>query len=160
MPKELVENVAKAANWKSVFFNAHQHKTLMVLTELIIPRTDTPGANDAKVHRYLDLFMSVGNFADRKQFLDGLTWLDNRSKQLYKRTFVQCSEEQQISLLRRMADVEKKENADIGHSFFNQAKNMTSLIYFSTPEGYKELNMFGPPPSTVGCEHPEGHATA
>jgi hypothetical protein len=157
MPRELVQNVAKAADWKPVFFNAHQIKTLMVLTNLIIPRTDTPGANDANVHRYLDLFMSVGNVADQKQFMDGLVWLDQYAKRTYKLEFVKCSEEQQTVVLNRMAGLDKTPIEDAGHSFFNQVKNLTSIIYFSTPEGYKELNKFGPPPSTVGCEHPTGH---
>ncbi len=157
MPGALVQNVGKSADWKPVFFNAHQIKTLIVLTNLIIPRTDTPGANDANVHRYLDLFMSVANVADQKHFTDGLAWLDQYSVQTYELEFVKCNEEQQIVVLSRMARLDKTPIADAGHSFFNQAKNLTSIIYFSTPEGYQELNKFGPPPSTVGCEHPAGH---
>ena len=92
MPNELVQNVAKDAGWTPVFFNAQQNKTVMVLTELIIPRTDTPGANDANVHRYVDLFLLVGSAADQKKFTDGLAWLDDQSNQTYKREFVKCSE--------------------------------------------------------------------
>jgi hypothetical protein len=158
MPPELVQSVANAADWKPVFFNPHQNETVAVLTNLIIPRTDTPGANDAKVHRYIDLFLSVGNAADQKQFVDGLAWLDDSSKQAYKQEFVKCSEEQQIALLTRVASADKEKMSDTGHAFFGQAKNMTSMIYFSTAEGYKELNKFGPPPSTFACEHPAGHS--
>ena len=158
MPNELVQNVAKATDWKPAFFNPHQNETVMVLTERIIPRTDTPGANDAKVHRYLDLFLSVGNADDQKRFVDGLAWLDDSSKQTYKREFVKCSEEEQVALLNRVAGAEKEKTPDTGHAFFNQAKNMTSMIYFSTPEGYQEMNKLGPPPATFGCEHPAGHA--
>ena len=160
MPDELVQNVAKAPNWKPAFFNSHQNETLTILTELIIPRTDTPGANDAMVHRYIDLFMSAGNIADgqRQQLVDGLAWLDEYSKQLYKRTFVESREEDRVSILNQIASADNKEPTHPGHAFFKQAKSLTSSIYFSTPEGYKELNKFGPPPATVGCEHPEGHA--
>jgi len=156
MPNELVQNVAKDAGWNPVFLNAQQNKIVMALTELIIPRTDTPGANDASVHRYMDLFLSVGSAADQNKFTDGLAWLDDYSKQTHKREFVKCSEAEQMALLHQMAGGENSGATDTERAFFNQVKNMTSMIYFSTPEGYKELNKFGPPPSSVACEHPVG----
>lgn len=158
MPRELVQNVAKAAGWTPVFLNARQNETVVVLTNLIIPKTDTPGANDANVHRYIDLFLSVGTPADQKQFVNGLAWLDDYAKQNYKAEFGKCSVEQQTTILNRMAGIDTTAIADTGHTFFNQAKNMTASIYFSTPEGYKELNKLGPPPTKLGCEHAGGHA--
>jgi hypothetical protein len=137
-------NFAKAADWNPSFFNPHEDKTLMALTELIIPRTDTPGAYDANVHRYLGLFLSVAAPIDQKQFVDGLSWLDRMSQQHYKRDFADCTQDEQTGLLRPLA------NANL---FFNQAMTMTSLIYLSTPEGYKELNKLGPPPATLACQH-------
>lgn len=154
MPQELVQNVANAADWKPAFFSPHQNDTLIVLTELIIPRTGTPGANDAKVHRYMDLFMEAGDLENGKQFVDGLAWLDGHSKQLHNREFVGCAAGERTAMLESMAGADKD---DPGRLFFDQLKGITAMIYFSTPEGYRELNRFGPPPKTVGCEHPEGH---
>jgi hypothetical protein len=159
LPLEL-RSMAETPDWKPAFFNAHQNETLVILTELIIPKTDTPGANDAKVHRYLDLFMEAGNVIDKQQFLDGLAWLDEYSRQQHGRVFKDCSQEQQISMLKDMAGLGQAAVPDLGHGFFNQAKNMTSMIYYATSEGYQELNKFGPPPSTVGCEHVGGRNTS
>lgn len=147
LPGELVQNVAKVADWKPAFFNPQQNDIVTVLTELIIPRTDTPGANDAKVHRYIDLFLSVANSDEQTRFTDGLASLDREAQKSYRKQFAKCTGDEQVALL----------NTNAGDPFFKQAKSMTSLIYFSTPEGYKELNKFGPPPSTFACEHPGGH---
>jgi hypothetical protein len=67
---------------------------------------------------------------------------------------VGCAAGEQIAMLEGMAGAGKD---DPGRLFFDQLKGITAMIYFSTPEGYQELNRFGPPPKTVGCEHPEGH---
>jgi Gluconate 2-dehydrogenase subunit 3 len=43
------------AHWKPQFFDEHQNETLIAITDLIIPETDTPGAKAALVNRYIDL---------------------------------------------------------------------------------------------------------
>src|SRR5579863_4327755 len=45
-------------NWKPVFFDEHQNETVIALTELIIPQTDTPGAKAALVNRFIDLMLN------------------------------------------------------------------------------------------------------
>src|SRR2546422_5750167 len=39
-----------AADWKPKFFDEHQNKTVIVLSDLIIPETDTPGAKRSEEH--------------------------------------------------------------------------------------------------------------
>src|SRR5215472_10887291 len=56
MSSDDVDAIAQTgANWKPQFFDAHQNETLIALTDLIIPTTNTPGAKAALVNRYLDL---------------------------------------------------------------------------------------------------------
>lgn len=141
---QLVQNVAKTANWTPLFFNAHQNDTVMTLAELIIPQTDTPGAKEAKVHRYMDLFLWVKSRADQKEFAEGLAWLDRCAREICQRDFADCSQSEQTKLLNQ---------AIIGHAFFDQFKKMAASIYYATPEGFRELNKFGAAPSTLGCEH-------
>lgn len=160
MPEELAANVARDPNWKPVFLSPAQTETITVLTELIIPRTDTPGANDAKVHRYIDLFLSVASPADQQRYRAGLTWLDEYAQQNHKKTFVKCNNKQRMSLVTSMAGMGGAGGAkvpDEGRSFFDRTKRMTSSIYFATAEGQKELQRFGPAPPSVGCEHTGGH---
>lgn len=138
-PLELVQGVAKDEQWKPMFLNAQQDETVDVLTDLLIPRTDTPGARDAKVHRYVDLFLAVKDSQEQKDFAAGLAGLDATAQTKYGKAFARCSEADQVRLLTAMTD----------SPFFKQAKTLTSAIYFNTPEGYKELNKFGSPKGVV-----------
>ena len=47
-------------DWEPRVLSAEQARTVDVLSELIIPRTDTPGARDANVYRYIDLMLEQG----------------------------------------------------------------------------------------------------
>src|SRR5262245_53001777 len=78
---------AAAQPWKPLFFDAHQNETVVALTELIIPATDTPGAKAAKVNEFIDLMLSEEDPAVRQAFTNGLAWLDRRSNQLYGANF-------------------------------------------------------------------------
>src|SRR5690348_16387514 len=54
-PESAAAAAETEANWQPLFFDEHQNETVITLTELIIPQTDTPGAKAALVNRYLDL---------------------------------------------------------------------------------------------------------
>lgn len=155
MPEELTAIVGNDPKWKPAFFTPAQNETVTVLTEVIIPRTDTPGANDAKVHRYIDLFLSVASPADQERYRAGLTWLDEYARQQNKKAFVKCSAKQRIALLQSISG-QGGVPAE-GRGFFERTKRLTSAIYFATAEGQKELKKSGPPPQSVGCEHTGGH---
>ena len=61
-------NELKGANWKPVFLDEHQNETLIILSDLIIPATDTPGAKEALVNRYIDLVMAAETHENQKTF--------------------------------------------------------------------------------------------
>ena len=42
------------ADWKPVFLDTHQNETLIALSDMILPKTDTPGAKEALVNRFID----------------------------------------------------------------------------------------------------------
>ena len=61
-------------NWRPIFLNKEQAKVLMDIVNVIIPKTDTPSANEVNVVEFLDKYY--------KEILD-----DNRQKWL-KETYV------------------------------------------------------------------------
>jgi hypothetical protein len=138
--------LAQQTAWTPVFFDAHQNVTVVALTELLIPATDTPGAKAALVNRHLDRPLNGSPAADRERFLDGLAWLDGDAIRRYGRPFVRCSEPQQVAML---------EGLDLGsgpgHEFFRLAKRMTAELYYSTEIGFGELNKGSRVPSTFAC---------
>lgn len=145
-----VPAVALAQNtaWQPLTLDAHQNETVIALTDLILPATDTPGAKEANVNRYIDLFLTDGDSEQRKQFIEGLGWLDRLANETHGKTFRESTREQQTALLRDMDTGAAPEPAK---DFFRRAKSMTSRIYYATSIGFRELNKGGRVPKTFAC---------
>src|ERR1022692_1363456 len=76
--------------------NPHQNATVTIMSELIIPQTDTPGAKAARVNEFLDLILADWYDDDeRSAFLAGLAGVDTRSQSLFGKDFVSASSDQQ-----------------------------------------------------------------
>ena len=145
---------AKADAWKPRALDAHQNATVIVLTDLIIPPTDTPGAKAANANRYIDLFLADGPDEERVRFLGGLAWLDAYTAGKHGKTFVRCTYAEQIAILEAL-DGGKDPGVQPGNQFFRMAKSMTSRVYYASEIGFKELNKGGRVPASVGCKHAE-----
>lgn len=137
----------EAADWKPALFDAHQNQTVIALTDLILPATDTPGAKAALVNRYIDLFLKDGPAGERERFLDGLNWLDEESMRREKAPFVKLPAAKQVAFLEFLDSAEGE-----GNQFFRMAKSMTVRVYYQTEIGFKELNKRGVPKSWA-CTH-------
>jgi hypothetical protein len=141
--------------WRPELFDGHQNETVRVLTEMIIPATDTPGAQAAMVNRHLDKMLKDGPEANRVSFLAGLAWLDGFALSRHGRPFVACTLEQRTALLDIIAAPDGDPAHAPGRDFFREAKRWTSRIYYNTEIGYKELNKGGRVPSRYGCSQTE-----
>src|SRR3984893_15659136 len=81
--------------------NAHQNATLIVMTDLLIPETDTPGAKAVRVNEFIDLILTEWAHDDERQrFLAGLDDVDKRSNVLFGKDFIAAAPAQQDALLR------------------------------------------------------------
>ena len=148
-----------ATDWTPRVLTAKQNETVVVLSELFIPETDTPGAKAARVNRFIDSVLHDAIAGDRNKFLRGLAWIDQRSKALFKSDFVSASQEQQTALLIRLAaDGNPNKEDAIGRDFFLAMKSMTINGYYTSEIGLKqELGDDGQLflPQFPGCTHPE-----
>lgn len=72
------------ADWKPVFLDAHQNETLIALSDIVIPATDTLGAKDALVNHFIDEVMAAEKPEAQRDFLNGLAVLDCESLDRYK----------------------------------------------------------------------------
>lgn len=80
-----------------------QNATVTTISELIIPATDTPGAQGAKVNEFIDLLLTEWfEPAETKQFLAGLADVDTRSRKMFKAAFVDCTAAQQTELITQL----------------------------------------------------------
>ncbi|HEY6293711.1 MAG TPA: gluconate 2-dehydrogenase subunit 3 family protein [Terriglobia bacterium] len=151
---------ADQAGWKPIFFDQHQNETVIELTELIIPATDTPGAKAAQVNRLIDLTLNESEKDQKASFIRGLNWIDARSLERHGKPFVDLSAEQQTALLEPLADPANKSPADEpGVRFFEHLKDLTIFGYYTSKIGLdQELEYGGDDYHTEypgACTHPE-----
>jgi Gluconate 2-dehydrogenase subunit 3 len=155
-----------APGWKPLFLDEHQNETLIVLSDLIIPATDTPGAKEALVNRYIDLVLAAETRETQRAFLNSLGYLDGESMRRFKAAFRYLAREDQDILLHALAYPrfgsgwagDTNAVADPGHGHFEALKGRIMTAYYSSQIGEKELGWdgafaHGP---YQGCEHPEG----
>jgi hypothetical protein len=143
---------AAKPNWRPSILSAHENESVIAITELIIPATDTPGAKVARVNRYIDLLLRDGSLDQREQVIGGLAWLDAYAIREHGHAFVKCAQSDQVAMLKAL-----DEGTGAGHTFFRQVKSLTSKIYYATEIGQQELNKGGRVPASFGCQH-SGHA--
>jgi hypothetical protein len=155
-----------APGWKPLFLDEHQNETLVVLSDLIIPATDTPGAKEALANRYIDLLLAAETPETQKAFLNSLAYLDGESMHRFKAAFRYLSREDQDDLLHGLAYPSngsgwtgEAAGPDIGHGHFEALKGRIMTAYYSSQIGEKELGWdgafaHGP---YLGCEHPDGN---
>ena len=155
----------EGANWKPVFLDEHQNETLIILSDLIIPATDTPGAKEALVNRYIDLVMAAETHENQKSFLGNLAYIDGESMRIYKNTFRYLSREDQDDLLHTMAYplagstwTGEAAGADPGFTNFEQLKTHIAEAYYTSQIGMKELGRDDNFTHGVyqGCDHTDG----
>lgn len=147
-----------AGAWTPSVLDAHQNETVIALTELIIPQTDTPGAKAAKVNEFVDAVLADAERAERSSFIGGLSWIDARSDELFGAPFVTCAPEQQTALLTILSSRANTSLADRpGVDFFRAIKALTITGYYTSEIGMKSelgddgVRFFADSP---GCQHP------
>jgi len=152
--------VGPEPEWKPIFFDEHQNQTVVALTELIIPATDTPGAKEAQVNRLIDLMLSESEKDQKAAFIQGLAWIDARCLKRYGKPFVDLASEQQTVLLEPLADPNNTSAEDRqGVRFFEHLKDATIFGYYTSKIGLEqELQYGGDEYHTEypgACIHPE-----
>lgn len=143
------------ADWKPEVLDAHQNETVIVLGELIIPETDTPGAKAANVNRWVDLYLKDLSDDHGHAFLMGLGWLDGHALDQHGKPFIKLTEAQQIAILEKL-DGAQEDDLKTGAELFEKMKELTVQGYYTSKIGIAELNKNGVP-DTFACTH-ESHA--
>jgi gluconate 2-dehydrogenase gamma chain len=144
---------ADADAWKPSVLSASQNETVVALIDLIIPATDTPGAKDANVNRYIDLMLRDGREGERVRFLNGLEWLDSYTKANKGNAFVKLSKPVQTETLKTLDAGQDDPALFEGFAFFRMVKSLTSRLYYNTQAGFTELNKGGRVPASYACGH-------
>lgn len=126
---------------QSIDFTPDDIAYLDEVAETIIPRTDTPGAKDAKVGQFMTVMVrDCYDEKNQKIFLDGMNKLNEASKKKFNGNgFMKITPEQRKELLTEL-DKEQKEYAknkkkDDDTHYFTQMKQLTLLGFFTSEPG-------------------------
>src|SRR5258706_408247 len=80
------------------FFNEHEMKTISALADIIIPKDEKSGsATEAGVPDFIE-FIVKDMPHHQVPMRGGLKWLDIECNKRFKKSFVECSSEQQIQI--------------------------------------------------------------
>ena len=144
-------------------FDADQLTLVSEVAEVIIPKTDTPGAKEAKVGEFVQKMLKDCYYEkDQKSFMDGLAKLQDKN-------FMKASAEEQTALLTtsekesmdeltKIGDERKKAREagktfeEPGVPFFRLMKELTLLGYFTSEQGAQQALVYVPVPGRYdGC---------
>jgi len=116
-----------------------QNETAATIAELIIPKTDTPGAREAGVPAFIDVMLADwANDEQRQMFTAGLANVDERSRTAFEKNFVACTPQQQTQILEDL-DYElarlRDTKSDTSKNFFSAMKWLTLTGYYTSEVG-------------------------
>jgi hypothetical protein len=147
--------------------NPRQNATLLIMTDLIIPETDTPGAKAARVNEFIDLILTEWAHEDeRNRFMAGFDEVDKLSNALFAKDFVDATPIQQHAVVteldqrlavqreaeRNSPYVRRRHYSQLSESFFGSLKYMTLYGYYTSEIGFtKELGKEIIPGAYHGC---------
>jgi hypothetical protein len=117
----------------------HQNETVAMIAELIIPKTDTPGAREAGVPAFIDVMLADwGDDDQRQMFTTGLANVDERSRAAFGKDFNGCTPPQQTEILEDL-DYElarlRDTKSDTSKNFFQAMKWLTLTGYYTSEVG-------------------------
>jgi len=170
-------SLAPGGPYKPLFFSPQHYAMLEHIAEMIIPEDDTPGAKQAGVAEFIDFMVAnrvpvsasheirstedaieMGNDAQNR-FIAGLDWVNARCNSEFGRSFMDCTPEQQNSLMEELAYKAKfKPTTEGGRAFFRLMREYTVVGYYTTKIGLESLGYPGLRtvwPKMPGCSHPD-----
>jgi hypothetical protein len=111
----------------------HEQQSLAVLVDTIIPRTDTPGASDAGVPRYINRLLTR-DIENAQVFRAGLHALDVISARQFGTSFSELAEPSRLCLLSTISENPHSPAAE----FLAKVKRHTVAAYYLSREGLCE----------------------
>ena len=147
------------------FFTPQQRQLVARLVEIIIPRTDTPGALDARADHFIEL--TVAHYMteeERKTFVTGLVELQKSLISKARQPQKKEQEKQQQKLLIHQLEQLEEQHSDaactlrVGNGFDStalficQLKELTALGFFMSQVGATQVLRHNPMPGAFKGE--------
>jgi gluconate 2-dehydrogenase gamma chain len=143
-------------DWKPVYLNEHQGSVVSQVAEIIIPKTDTPGAKEVGVPSFIDqMLKEVYSPDDQEWFAKGLDAFNAGAEAAYGDEFADLSEEDQTAYVKKVhAEAIEASHADPEprRPFILMMKELTMLGFFTSEPGATQvLQYVAVPGAYKGC---------
>ncbi|MFN4145830.1 MAG: gluconate 2-dehydrogenase subunit 3 family protein [Runella sp.] len=155
--------------------NEAQRALVAEIAELIIPKTDTPGAKEAGVGPFIEMMLrDCYKTQEQQNFVDGLADVDAKAMKTHNKKFLETTSAQQVSILKMVEKetIEMMKNANVkqvkvgdnvdkeeidskklkGTPFWRLMKELTLFGYFTSEQGATKALDYVPIPGRYeGC---------
>ena len=138
--------VEQTPDWLPSFFSQEQIDLIAEIADTIIPTTDSPGAREAQVHRYIDL-MAKDLLPEKMQQLvkEGVDAFQKTCLEASGKNFQEMEATERVAYLTEIEKTSK--NADPqSPSFFQMMKQATLAGYFTSEIGATQALAYNPVP--------------
>ena len=139
--------------------SANELRMVGVIADIILPRTETPGATDVGVPAFVDLIAAEWmDDDDADELHAGLAELDATSEARFGQTFAEASAEEQLTLVRELDDQLPAPGSDdeMPEGFYRTLKRLVIVGYFTTETGASQTGYRITPGTFEGCVVPGG----
>lgn len=141
---------SKNAEWKPVFLTLAQSALVAEVAEIMIPRTDTPGAKDVGIPAFIDkMLKDAYPKDDQERFVTGLADFEAQAKREHGRAFLELEPALRTAMVKQVHDpaVEaERKSADRRRPFILMTKELTMLGYFTSQPGATQVLQYRPVP--------------
>ena len=117
------------------FFNANEMTVLTDVAEIMIPKTDTPGAKDAQVALVLDgLMLTWAGKKTKEQYKECIVQIQTIARDTYQEKYIDLSLKQRTQLIEQL-DIRAFENKKTGLSAsYRKLKEIIFHVYYTSEE--------------------------
>ena len=142
--RESLADVRQGTAYAPAFFTAVEWRTVLALSDLIVPRDERSGsATDAGVPEFIDFVMT--EYPEHQvPVRGGLAWLERECRERYGKGFADCVASEQTALLDAIA-YPKQATPEMsqGVAFFNRFRDLVLSGFWSSKVGVEDLGYKG-----------------
>jgi gluconate 2-dehydrogenase gamma chain len=143
-------------DWKPVFLTEDQGVIVSQVADIIIPKTDTPGAREVGVPSFIDLMLKdCYPKEDQDRFIAGLKEFDDNAKKEHGDAFLELEPDKKLEYVNKVhvaALDARKADPNTPRPFILMMKELTMLGFFTSEVGAtKVLQYVAVPGEYKGC---------
>lgn len=149
-------------NWDPRALTEDQIRTVGGMADTILPKTDTPGALDLMIERFVDIVINVSyQENEQKEFAEQLNAFMVDCKTKFDKDFQDCSDEQKNNMIAELENNSSRTTSQVWGknvakpstlTFYRKLKSLILTGYYTSEEVGKNILSYDPVPGQqLGC---------